>query len=201
MDINDLRNAMDFPEVSIYDRRTDRQLKVGDLFAPERTRWPEGPVFNYSKTDFNLMLLYKTPDKREIDAVSKCEMEFRLYIEKDIIDLVFRIGDVLPWSDAPYNWYKNSEEDRDTPLELGENEGEFFYIFLIDSSTGILKALRVIQLGHEFITRFHEAIRAQIEMPFIDADYLEHLNTMYRKFTPNNLAFRSKVKQVVQPRG
>lgn len=185
------------PLLAFYDSSRNRPFTIGDLYIPGKTSWPEGVCYNFANGYHELFLRLDTPLKKEIDAVQNGEVEFRLYVEKDVILLVYRFGKELGWSDAPYNWHINPESMRTYPETLGDTEEVFFHIILVDSSTGILRAARTVRLGHEFSKDLHQAINQQIQLPFHKPTYDSNLRLIYAKFRSRDLAYRSKTKVVI----
>jgi hypothetical protein len=188
----------------VLNSETQRPYAVGEPLSMGKVIFPvpEGPRYNYSKNSHQLLICSNKPTAAEIENVENGNFELALYVEKDIIDILFSFGKETLWSDAPYSWHINPIESREIPPVL-ENGCVYvipFHIFLVDASTGIIKALRTILLSHEFASELFSAIDAQIQMPYDEAIYNAHVDTMYRKFSAKDLVFRSRARMVVPPK-
>ncbi len=62
---------------------------------------------------------------------------------------------------------------------------------LIDADTGIMLAIRVETLSHEFTAQLYRAIRMQAYTPFDEVVYNEYLKEIYEKY-PNSKALLSR---------
>jgi len=191
------------PNVQLMDyHHTGKLIKPGDLLDPEMKGYPKGSFFNLSQKGYRLLICLDKPTLEEIRGIIEGEIEFLLVVEKDIIDLVYRIGDDasgMPWSDSPYNWHLNPVETRWEPEFFSDGSKIYFDILLVDSSTGILKAHRAIMFSPEFTSVLFNAILAQIKMPFDKNEYFDHVDTLYRKYSSRELVYRSMVRMLVPP--
>ena len=153
-------------KMSIFDPQQNRIIGVGDQYILGQTMWPEAVNYNYLDGAHQLIMSYKHPTKKEVDAVQNAQLDLRLYVEKDVILLLYRFGDIIRWSDAPYNWYMNPAHLRRMQQDLSETQELLFHLILVDSFTGILKAYRSIGYGNKLSKSLTEAINNQIQMPF-----------------------------------
>jgi hypothetical protein len=126
-------------------------VAIGKSLFEERYELPEAIEYNYQAGDHTLLLSMKNLHPKEIEAVRQDEAEFALYCENSIVFLLYRFGEVLPWSDSAFSWWNLTEEDRRIPAPP-QNPAEriLLKIILIEAATGIVKAIRVTTLSPAF---------------------------------------------------
>lgn len=171
-------------------------VAIGKPLFEGRTELPEAIEYNYQSGDHTLLLSMNNLHPKEIEAVREAEAEFALYCENGIIFLLYRFGDVLPWSDSAFSWWNIAEEDRRVPAPQ-ENPAEriLLKIILVEAATGIVKAIRVTTFSPEFTEKLHEAIRRQAKGEELSrAEFVSRSLAIYEKQTPFELAANSIVK-------
>lgn len=165
---------------------------VGEPYT-ERTHWPELAQYNYRGGEHELVLFFDRPTSKETQAVRKEVVEFALFIERRLIVMLYRFGTAIPWSDAPYSIHLVPSEQRTLPPATGPAEQALLHIVLVDASSGIIRALRVVSLVPEFTQALHRAIREQAEMPFTRADYNGELESLFARYSSAELARMSRL--------
>lgn len=171
-------------------------IAIGKPLFADRTELPEAVEYNYQAGDHTLLLSMKNLHPNEIRAVREDVAEFGLYCEDGIIFLLYRFGESLPWSDSAFSWWNVAEEDRRLP-EPQKNPAEriLLKIILVEASTGIVKAIRVMTFSPEFTERLHRAIRGQATGEELSReDFIARSLEIYRKYSPTDFAVRSIVK-------
>jgi hypothetical protein len=162
---------------------------VGHPLDPGRKRWPEGVMYVYQSHWHRLLIFLKgiRPDERQ--AVRHGLTHFGLYVEEDVIFLLFKMdgpgGRGIAWNAAPYSWHLVDPEARTRPVppqEIPEGMGALLHIFLIEASCGIIEAIRVVNFSHDFTEHLHRAIRAQAASSFDRARYDQQIERSYRQF-------------------
>lgn len=171
-------------------------VAIGKPLFEERCELPEAIEYNYQAGDHTLLLSMKNLHPKEIEAVRQAEAEFGLYCENSIIFLLYRFGEVLPWSDSVFSWWNVSEEDRRIPAPQ-ENPDERILLksILVEAATGIVKAIRVTTFSPDFTEKLHDAIREQASGEKLSrAEFVARSLTIYKKQTPAKLAADAVVK-------
>lgn len=171
-------------------------VAIGKPLFEGRTELPEAIEYNYQSGDHTLLLSMKNLHPKEIEAVRCSEAEFGLYCENGIVFLLYRFGEILPWSDSAFSWWNVAEEDRRIPAPQ-ENPAErvLLKIILVEAATGIVKAIRVTTFSPEFTEKLHDAIRQQATgEEFSRAEFVSRSLAVYEKQTPFELAANSIVK-------
>lgn len=167
--------------------------EVGKLYNPNRNRWPEAAQYNFRGGEHELVLFFNAPTKREVRAVGNERAEFALYLERGQIVFLYRFGEAVPWSDAPYSIHLVPPEDRTLPEDTGEYH-VLLHIILVDAGTGIIQAMRVIGMPPEFVRVLHAAIVEQAGTPFTRSRYNETLDSLFARFSSSQLANMAAVR-------
>lgn len=167
--------------------------KVGKPYS-NRRQWPELAQYNYRGGEHELVLFLNSPTADEINAVRRESAEFGLFVERDLIVLLYRFGSALGWSDAPYSIHLVPREQRSTPPSTNESEHALLHVMLVDATNGIVRALRVIAMPPEFTQALHRAIQEQAEMPFTRSGYNGRLESLFRGYSSAELAAMAGVQ-------
>ena len=171
-------------------------VAIGKPLFEKRTELPEAIEYNYQSGDHTLLLSMKNLHPKEIEAV-RCEtVEFGLHCENEIVFLLYRFGEILPWSDSAFSWWNVAEEDRRVPApQANPAERILLKIILAEAATGIVKAIRVTTFSPEFTEKLHEAIRRQATGAELSrAEFIARSLAIYKNQTPAALASRAVVK-------
>lgn len=162
---------------------------VGQIYHPGRTAWPEIAQFNYRAGSFELILFYRGPTKREVAAIDRGQADFASYHDGDLLLLLYRFGDAIPWSDAPYSWHLVPDDQRTAPEPVGSAEPhQLLSIVLVDAANGLIRAMRSVTWSPAFTVAMRAAVLAQIDRPWPgDIEYQGQLNNLYARY-PTTLA-------------
>ena len=156
---------------------------VDALYNPNRTSWPECAQYNYRGGEHELLLFWRAPARDEVNDVRKGEAEFALLVEGDVVWLLYRFGNSVRWSDAPFTIHRVPEAERALPtVALGAKQRALLHVTLVDAGTGRVKVLRAISLSHEFSIALHEAILAQAATLWDSASYDVQVDAAYERY-------------------
>ncbi|MBA3632372.1 MAG: hypothetical protein H0W58_06120 [Acidobacteria bacterium] len=171
-------------------------VAIGKPLFEERGELPEAVEYSYQSGDHTLLLSMKNMHPQEIEAVREAEAEFGLYCENGVMFLLYRFGDALPWSDSAFSWWNVAEEDRRIPApQSNPAERILLKIILVESVTGIVKAIRVTTLSPDFTEKLHTAIREQAVGDELSRDeFVARSLSIYKNRTPAELAANAIVK-------
>ena len=128
-------------------------------------------------------MFYRSPTKSEIRNISDGPLEIRFVSKNEIIFALAKFGD-LPWLDAPYSVHLSE------PFvfqEMSKTQGFGLHIILVNAATGIIMAMRMAGLPHDFSKKLQNAIEVQRKMPFNQATYDVKLENLYRAYTTKDL--------------
>lgn len=168
-------------------------VAIGKPLFEGRNKLPEAIEYNYQAGDHALLLSMKNLHPSEIKAVREEPAEFGLYCEDGIIFLLYRFGEILPWSDSAFSWWNVAEEDRRIPEPRKHpSERILLKIILVEATTGVVKAIRVTTFSPEFTERLHRAIRGQAAGKELSREeFTARSLAIYEKKTPADLAARA----------
>ena len=168
-------------------------VAIGKPLFEARRELPEAIEYNYQAGDHTLLLSMKNLNPSEIKAVREEPAEFGLHCEDGIIFLLYRFGEILPWSDSAFSWWNVAEEDRRIP-EQRKHPAEriLLKIILIEATTGVVKAIRVTTFSPEFTERLHRAIRGQATgREFSREEFTARSLKIHEKYSPAELAAKA----------
>lgn len=168
---------------------------IGQLYNPNRTRWPETSQYNVRIGYHELILLLSKPSEREVKSLRRGPAEFALHIEPPVLLLLYRFEPGLPWSDAPFSIHLVPESERDLPSSLETPESRaLLHVLMVDVATGILRAIRAVSLSAAFTVELHRAIREQAILPWDPDAYDTKLAEVYSSATSEHLALVARVR-------
>jgi len=101
-----------------------------------------------------------------------------------ILFFLYRFGQAIKWSDAPYTWHLVPEDNRVPPEPPATpNTRAVLHVVLLDANTGIVRALRLVTLSPDITRTLYEAIKSQTETPWTGwKEYDRHLAAAYRTY-------------------
>lgn len=157
--------------------------RAGEPYHPTRRSWPEIAQYNYRGGGHELVLFLRQPTSPEVRAARQGLASFAFYADQNLLVLLYAFGDGLPWSDAPFSWHLVPAAERVLPPETRGEERALLTVVLVDATTGIIRALRVVTLSATFTRLLHDAIREQAARPWPgDAAYDAELATLYQRY-------------------
>ncbi|RAS59539.1 hypothetical protein C8D87_114151 [Lentzea atacamensis] len=155
---------------------------VGELYQPGRTHpWPDNVCqWRLSDQGVELLMLYSAPNETEIQDVREGEARFALLAGEHALILAHRFG-TRPWADTP--WQACRQLDAPTGLPLIAAEGHLQVIVqLVDSKTGIIKAIRATTWPGRFVEAVRAAMRKQALNASTDAQGGAEINAWYLRY-------------------
>lgn len=164
-------------------------LAVGQPYSTEACEWPEGCHYNFDAAGHWLHYFYENPTRTEIDSIQRGPAKFGLFVQDPVIFLLHQFGQML-WHDAPYSWWLVSREHRRIP-EITVDEHAFLRVALVDTTTGVVAALRALTFSVEFTRSLHGEILRQSENPWSSSQHDAVIKYVYSRFTTEDLIERS----------
>jgi hypothetical protein len=171
---------MEFDASAVNNRYT---LKEGEPYLPGKTVWPEAVEYNYFSNNHELRFFLKNPTRYVTEVIRKMPLQLGLFVQDDIILMVYRFTDykkkMIPVHGySPFSIHMVPENLRTIPEAPADDEHEeLIFIHLVDADTGILKAMRSVNLSPEFSAALCSAIIRQASVPLTD-DYNERLKAL-----------------------
>jgi hypothetical protein len=165
-----------------------RKHEVGELFEEGKTRYNEGVIFEFTQSGPILLMFFNHPTENEIASIKSGKLELA-FLEKDEVIFILSKFQGMSWIDAPYTVHlsKPFTFDNMTP-----DQGFGLTIYLIDASSGILKAIRYVGLSNDFSGKLKATILRQKEMSFDAIAYNRRINTIYANYSTDDLVRRAE---------
>jgi hypothetical protein len=169
-----------------------RSCEVGKLFEEGKTHYQEGVKFDFTQSGPILFLFFNRPTQKEVESVKTGKFEYGLYVKDEVIFLFFKFQG-LEWMDAPYTVHLSEQFEFE---EVEDGKGFALNIFLIDSSTGILEAIRLCGLSTKFSLEFQNAVQIQRNIPFDKTTYEKKINMVYGNYATSDLVQRANIYRI-----
>lgn len=170
--------------------------EIGKLFFPGKTGWREGVWFDYTAIGPVLVFAFKKPSDEEILAARKGQVELALYDDPPVLFILHRIEGLEDWSDCPFS-VRLCKDEIDLSLPIEEGKGLGLQIVLVESTTGIVKALRLVGTSTEFARELRAAMVKQMIRPFSPHEYNQTVNDVYTRYTSEQLLNRAKARHTI----
>jgi hypothetical protein len=147
-------------------------LEVGKPYLPVLASLPEGDQYHFRGGRHELLLWLKNPSRDEIESVRTGEAEFALFVHRSAIFLLYRFGDAVDWSDAPYSSHLVPPEQRELPQPPATPETRtLLQIILVDAGKNVVRVIRAVTLSPEFSRTLADTITKQAREPWIEKTY------------------------------
>jgi hypothetical protein len=166
--------------------------EVGKLYS-SRTKWQELAQYNYRGGEHELILFLAHPSSKEVSDLQNGISEFALYVENDLIILLYRFGQSIDWSDAPFSIHLVPPAEKVLPNLIADEARALLHVLLVDASTGIIKAMRIISLSNVFSVALHQAINDQAKKPFNKSEFDRELAGLYNRYSSAALAAKAPI--------
>lgn len=136
-------------------------LELGAPYLAACDAWEPGAELAVLERGAVLRLFVPDPGDDVFEAVVVGRVELRLARNGPLLVLLFRFGDA-PWDWVPYAWPIADSAERPAPRAvLGAPPPEPLLIVLVDSDTGIVEGLRLLEPDVVFTTALRQAVLAQ----------------------------------------
>jgi len=145
-----------------------QEVRVGELYAPNRTSWPEGSTVSIGPSGIaHVQFLYE-PTTTEIKRFHEGRISVRLLADTHTMMFLFRYGDYRKWCEASYSVHRviaaHGIETAVCPPDPGEGYTWMVHGIIVDAATGKVVAIRQYGLSRRFslaCLREHEAQKAR----------------------------------------
>lgn len=171
-------------------------LQVGQPLFPGQTLLPQSTYFEYSESGPMLIICMPELTEREVEAARKGRVELALYEHPPVIFVLHKIDGLLGWSDSPFSVRLCRQEiDLTAPIEDGQGLG--LQIVLVESTTGVVRALRLVGTSTEFARELRSAMVRQTIRPFSSEEYDRTIGNVYTMYTSKQLVMKAKARHVI----
>lgn len=161
------------------------KISVGTI-VESKINSQEGVQVNLSDTGIDTLVLLRNPSIEEMNVFRSKQTPFqmKLAVEKDVIFFLFKFGE-MPWMDAPFSVHLCSGLTQLPVIEPGH--GLSMRVFLIDTVTGKIEAIRVISLSNSISTLLLKLIKEQQNSSFDMNEHITTIQEVYVKKTTEQL--------------
>ena len=122
-------------------------------------------AFNFSVTENN------------IAAFLHGSSSFGLFSEQNILFFLFKIDGFLDWSDLAFTIHLAQDE------KIEDNRDYLpFNLVLVESSTSVIKALRMVTVSPAFRSMLAQIIQQQAKERFNTIDYYKKIGALYERY-------------------
>lgn len=157
-------------------------VEVGKPYLPGRTSLAAGVKYNFRAGQHELLLSFHDPSPSKVEAVRSGEAEFALVLYRTVIFFLYRFGEAIRWSDAPYNWHRVPAKQRVIPQLPLPASRALLTVILVDAGSNIVRALRTIAFSPEFSRALHAAIAEQAASDWSAESYDRDVHHAYDRW-------------------
>jgi hypothetical protein len=170
-------------------------LKVGEPYMGKKRGWIEGVQYNFDQAGHILQMFFARPTVKEVEAIRTGKIDLALYTTTDraVILLAYKAPGI-PWSDAPYTWHRVPAERQVIPPALEGEQRAMLEIHLVDTATGLLRAMRRVSMAPEFSAHLHQMIAEQAATEADLSLYDRRLDGIYAKMDAETIASMAQVR-------
>lgn len=158
------------------------EFRVGELYSPNRTRWPEGIEYNFRSGVHEMRIFFENLTAREKRAITQQPFDLAVAGVGDVIFMLTRFYYDHIWNDSPYTIHLVSADEQKPPPPVEADQGLALTIFLVEATTGILEGIRVVGMPPAFVHTLHQLIEQQVQRAFDPAEYDKQLAEIYQKY-------------------
>lgn len=152
-------------------------LEVGKPYIPGRASIDPCADYSFRSGQHELLLCFSKLTDSEIAAVRDGEAEFALVVQRTVVFFLYRFGDAIHWSDAPYSFHLVPPDQRQLPALLPSREtSALLSVVLVQADTNTVRALRSVSFPPDFTSALHAAIQAQAVQAWNAAGYAAQLS-------------------------
>lgn len=169
------------------------EYKVGALYHPQRTRWPEISHLRITPQEMELVLFWNGVTSKDTQALKRGTKDFGIYHQQDQIFWLYRIEGCCDWSDSPFTVHRTPQTERGAPKHDGQRVP--LHVLMVEASTGIIKGMQFVTLTPRFMDVLHEALRTQMAAPYDPASYERNLQAVYVRMTSTDLLRRAQITE------
>jgi hypothetical protein len=158
------------------------RLAVGEPFSPEVTEWPERFEYRYFQGNHLLQICAANLTACDIERFSSGQVHVGLFLSKNVIFFLFKIAGLYDWSDQAFSLQLiDAVEDRELPPAI-PNTHQVLSVVLVEATTGLVKAMRVVTYSKHATAVLHRALQRQLDEPFDKAEHAEIIADVYTRY-------------------
>lgn len=156
-------------------------FQVGEKFPLPIKAQGDGGIFQYDINGAMFILKLSRVDLIAIEAFRTGKIELGLFVENDIIFLLYKIDGIINgWGDSPYSAHFHTEDQQPKLIDVKEKT---ISLYLVDSHLDILLAMRTITLPDAFFDKLIESTKNQLAKPFNKNIYIANVQAVWGNYT------------------
>ncbi|WP_331732480.1 hypothetical protein OG613_48075 (plasmid) [Streptomyces sp. NBC_00015] len=164
-------------------------LAVGEPY-PGRVQWRDGACeISITQQGVDFVLALANPTTHEVKAFRKGNAEFALVPGRHHLMWAYKFTDPqdsdprhgIQWSDQPWEYHRQAAGPA-AAVPAGRGGSFQLQLVLVDASTGVVEALRMIGPSVEFADALRDAVEAQASVPHDPAAANRELESVYTRY-------------------
>lgn len=163
--------------------------RVGQVI-PKFKYASEGVRIDWTDDGIYIIVTCYKPTNHEMHEYSSAgQAQVKLTQVNDVIFFLMKFGD-LPWMDAPYSIHLSLATNLSSIPDCyiaEKNKGYPIRLFLVDTSTGELKRIRLFVLGNHESNKLNKFVQNQLKKPFNWRQYNNTVDLVYATYTTADL--------------
>lgn len=165
-------------------------LAVGQPYNPKVTSWPDGVAqLRVTPQGVEFLLSLARPRPYEVKAFGRGNAEFAIVPADRHLMWAYRFTDPfnsnakngISWSDTPWEYHREASAE---PVAVPGGPGTSFalHLVLVDASTGLVQALRLVGPTVEFADALRAAVDRQRATPYNEAAASREVDAVYARY-------------------
>ena len=157
---------------------------VGQRYDRTRTRWTDQSVYQFQRGTHELIMFLTAPTQRETRAINQGLTEFAVLIRGDVLVLLYRFGNAIPWRAALFSRRDRPLESTDLPPSAAiPGPHRRLNAILVDAGSGVIQAIRGVPLSLSFTDVLNRAIHDYAARPWPgDREYSTQIQALHRQY-------------------
>jgi hypothetical protein len=162
-------------------------FEIGKQFEEGKFGYSEGVKFDILGDECNLLIYAGDPSEKARQAITKGDFKYGYFKEDNVIIMLFKFG-LNSWMTAPYSVHKSKNI---TELkELTGAKGFLLNIYVINSKSGVLEDIRIVELDARLSKMLIDDIIEQKD--FVDDGFDSKVEGFYSKYSVKALVSMSR---------
>lgn len=170
-------------------------FQVGEKFPLPIRSQGEGGIFQYDRNGAMFILRLGRSDLIAIEAFRTGKIEIGLFSKNSILFFLYKIDGIFnDWGDCPYALQFHEENQRP---DFSKPQDKTLNLYLVENNLDVLLAMRTATLDEAFHRCLLDLVRRQMDQPFDKAAYIPAVQSVWRQYTPAQMAENAAVRQTL----
>ena len=168
--------------------------EVGKPYKEGKFMWPEFVEYTYTRAGHTLKVFSRELTRAEIADYKQGDAEFALFVKDGLMFLCYKFGS-FDWSDASFTPHLVPDSHRQEPDVLTGDQRAVLQVILVEATTGIVKAIRMISLSPEFSRVLHNQIALiGAALPMTKREVDQIVGKIYNLFESKDMAKAAMIR-------